>query len=238
MKIFRSYWPIPASLVFMAAMWGLLQTGPTNPQATTEGAPVMVINTPLPISPTGTQAVSGTVSAAQSGSWNVGINGTPSVSISGTPSVNVNNMPTVGIDSLNNTVKLLQDPENPARQPFQSAVVCTFLGEPFCLDTSSITVPSGKRLVIEFVSVLMTTSTGLKPLDLVLKTTVGNNAVFHRFGPTLQFDDGTTATSVGSFPTRLYADDSSTVFIGCVASNLSSSGSCEASVSGYLVNLL
>ncbi len=47
------------------------------------GAPVMVINTPLPVT--------------QSGPWNVGINGTPSVNI-GTPTVNLGAGNTVGIN--------------------------------------------------------------------------------------------------------------------------------------------
>ena len=76
---------------------------PNHPAAAGNGAPVTVLNTPLP--------VQGTVAAQQSGAWNVGINNTPnvnanisnaSVPVSGTvavsslPSVNLGGSVTVG----------------------------------------------------------------------------------------------------------------------------------------------
>jgi hypothetical protein len=220
MKTFKGYWPIPAYLVFLAAILGLFQTGPTKPQAaTSSGAPVVVTNTPLPISPTGTQTVSGTV----------GISGTPSVSISGTP--------TVGIDPSANTVTLLREPENPARQPFAGGMDCVFSLSSSCTNFTGIPVPSGKELVIEFVSASVTSDTGVKSTGFGLNVQTANGLVAHSFGPTFQSDNGTVAISIGSFPTGLYADGSSVVALGCSLSASSTFGSCIVTISGYLVNV-
>ncbi len=62
----------------------------THPAGAAGSAPVMVTNTPLPVSLTGTGSISGNVNAAQSGAWNVGINGTPSVNVAGLPAVQFN----------------------------------------------------------------------------------------------------------------------------------------------------
>src|SRR5437870_6667310 len=45
----------------------------------------------------------------------------------------------------------IRDVENAARQRFQTRLVCNFIGSFQCSD--QITVPSGKELVIEFVSI-------------------------------------------------------------------------------------
>lgn len=75
------------------------------------------------------------------------------VNVANTPNVNVANMPTVGIDSLNNTVKLLRDPENPARQPFAQQWDVSFPDGASGASTPYLAVPSIKSLVIEYASV-------------------------------------------------------------------------------------
>src|SRR5215467_10748641 len=52
-----------------------------NPVDSAGSAPVMVVNTPLPVTLQGTGSISGTVAATQSGTWNVGITGTPAVNL-------------------------------------------------------------------------------------------------------------------------------------------------------------
>jgi hypothetical protein len=167
---------------------------------------------------------------------NVNVVNTPSVSVTGTPNVNVANMPTVGIDPTANTITLLREPENPARQPFQSIAACSFAAFIDCADSSSITVPSGKELVIEFVSAYVTSGTGVKVNRVQLDVTTGGTKLSNFFGPTLQFDNGTNAVSVGSFPTRLYEDGGSTVGMECFLSG-TTSADCTVTVSGYLVNV-
>lgn len=214
----------------------------TDPPHATAGpgpAPVTVVNTGAnPVPTTGTITNTPNVHAVQSGTWNVGVSG--NVGITGTPNVNVANMPPVGIDPLNNTVRLLREPENPARQPFQANFHCDLLaGSGSCADVTSITTlsSSGKELVIEFVSVSEGLPTGQKAGEVTLQTTQGGNSVSHIFPLSLAFDDGTVANFVGAQQTRLYEEPSDVVTVECLRSASSGGGSCFGSVSGYLVDV-
>jgi len=91
-------------------------------------APVTVQNTsanPVPV--TGTASVSGSVAATQSGSWSVGI--------TGTPTVNIANGATSPV--------LVSPMDGPGHTPVQGL---------FSNTNNQYTVPSDKRLVIEYVS--------------------------------------------------------------------------------------
>ena len=67
-----------SKLMLIALSFGIsavaLSLVPSKPVGAAGSAPVMVTNTPLPVSLTGTGSISGNVNAAQSGAWNVGIN--------------------------------------------------------------------------------------------------------------------------------------------------------------------
>lgn len=227
-------------LFVVAAFAGLagliaLTDPPQSGAAASSGPAVTVLNTPLP--------VSGTVSAnaAQSGLWNVGITGTPTVnvgtlpavSISGTPTVSVSGMPTVSLAA----GASFRDADNAARQPFQQAWSCAFTGFFFCNDTTSITVPTGKELVIEFVSVMMDLPTGQKPREVSVGTQQRGNEIPHHFPLSLAFDNGVDAVFAGAQQTRLYSDPSLGVTVQCQKIDGSVGGSCFGSISGYLVNV-
>src|SRR5690348_3575206 len=116
---------------------GALANTNNGPASQTQN--VNVVNTPA-------------VNALQSGTWNVGINGTPNI--------NVANMPTVGIDSAANTVKLdmtnalpVRNSEEPARTAFQAKSLADFADGVNDTLADITTVPAGKRLVIQHVSI-------------------------------------------------------------------------------------
>ncbi len=100
------------------------------------------------------------VNAQQSGTWEVGI--------TGTPNINIANMPTVGLDPASNTVKvgndlanpvLVRDIDNPARNAVRLLSGGSFIDQGSTTGTfetdqlQDFTVPNGKRLVIENLSI-------------------------------------------------------------------------------------
>ncbi len=208
---------VVAAFAGLAGLIGLTDP-PRSGAAASSGAPVTVINTPLPISPTGTQTVAGTVS------------------ITGTPTVHVTNMPTVGIDSLNNTIKIVHDAENPARQPFQATVSWTLDNQQ---NEAFIAVPANKVLVIEYVSFNLGLPTGQKFQDVRVSTGQGGNFVLHHMTPTFTGTGGITDFFTVSQQARLYADNIGFGAIACDVLRNSGTGSgfASCSVSGYLVNV-
>ena len=226
-----------------AGLAGLIAlTDPPKSAAGPGPSSVIVVNTPLPISPTGTQTVAGTV--------NVGnFPGTQAVTVGNTPNVNVANMPTMELDpsmivAIPNTANkalLIRDTDNPARQPVHHDMVCDMKAindVPFiCVDPFPYTVPSGKELVIESVSAQVQLPTTQKVNFLSFLTTVGGTGVLMSLAPSYQFDDGTLAHFVVSQQMRMYADPTTFVSIGCNRSSFLGDGQCRAAFSGYLVDV-
>ena len=130
------------------------------PQHTSAAAPVssqvQVVNSsaqPVPVNGTvgATQSGAWTIGAEQSGAWNVGINGTPTVTIGNAPTAPI---PTRNVDEYD-------------RQPFQQTIIVQ-LGAGEQSDISgTITVPAGKRLVIENVAGQVVVPPGQIPIFLV-----------------------------------------------------------------------
>jgi hypothetical protein len=120
-------------------------SGANAPTSQTQS--VNVVNTP-------------NVAAQQSGTWNVGVNGTVTVSnFPATSNVAITGTPSVGLDAANNTVKIdsstpvsVRDINNSAKQPYGARcdLVLPF-GQVQVLKPLT-TVPAGKILVIEDVS--------------------------------------------------------------------------------------
>jgi hypothetical protein len=99
------------------------------------GAPVNIVSS-IPLQVTGSTTVSGTVAATQSGLWNVGITG-------------------------NTAMNPLQvrDVDNPGRHPF-TLEVQTVLGSFTNFSSGTAANTSGKRFVVEFLTVAGTMTSG------------------------------------------------------------------------------
>lgn len=188
------------------------------------GLQVDVVNTPLPV----TGSVTGTIGLAPG--TTVGLAPGTSVQIDSTVAdpVRVRNV-------------------NDAIQPVQAAQTCTTpaIG---CGGTI-YTVPSGKRLVIEYASLSVCALPG-QSAQLSISTTIGGAAVDHfisiappaagpgstSIGCNPLVNTGSSLTAVGQ-PVRLYADAGT--LVGANADRTSNLGSAAFSfaISGYLVDV-
>lgn len=130
-----------------------------------------------------------------------------------------------------------RDVDNPAREPFQRFLVGQVDdGEINAGDSVSFSVPAGKRLVIEYVSLL-----GVVPAGQKLRVKIDAFAG----GPG---SHQLTLSNEGSFQagrddykashlTRIYADPGTDVFLRVARNSTSGVAGINASVSGYLVDV-
>ena len=113
---------IAAAVLTGLALIGSLMNSHPSVLQAAGGPTVTIDPARLPLHVTGSTTVAGTVAATQNGIWNVGINGTPSVRVA----------------------------DDPGRIPFQSTKYCT--PSPGSCSATFGPTPSGRRLVIEYVS--------------------------------------------------------------------------------------
>src|SRR5262245_51844829 len=149
-KLAKPMWMSTLAKAVSLSTVALAVTLALTPQHTSAAAPassqVQVVNTsaqPVP--------VNGTVGATQSGAWNVGINGTPTVTIGNAPTAPI---PTRNVDEYD-------------RQPFQQSIAVQLMAGEQSDISSTITVPAGKRLVIENVAGQVVVPPGQLPIFLV-----------------------------------------------------------------------
>jgi hypothetical protein len=125
-----------------------------------------------------------------------------------------------------NAPLLIQDIDNPARQPFSTTVAIGQL--PF-------NVPAGRRLVIEYVSSAFAVCHGCHVFDVAITATSASNPTAHHVLATFV---GTGADLLDHFiiaqALRVYADPGSAV---SVSLNTEQAQGGNVTVSGYLVNL-
>jgi hypothetical protein len=133
----------------------------------------------------------------------------------------------------------VRDVDNPARQPFQ-------IGFPFTMNSGteqvfqSITVPDGKRLVIEYVSMGSGSVPVGQHLFIILRTFVGGVGAFHYVAVTPQgrlAPPNVADTFVASQPMRVYADPGTTVTIQMQRDSGYAACGPNLTVSGYLVDV-
>jgi len=215
---------------------------PSSPQQ------VLVVNT----SPTQNVPISGIVgitgapivSAGQSGSWNVGqygvwnvgITGTPTVGISGTPNVAISGTPKVTVGNPPTSPALVQDaPKTPVLTENSIGLAA---GTTSSSTIIAYTVPVGKRLVIEFASVIATVGAG-QGGGVQLATRDSDGIAHSYFLAATPLPGGTIV--VGSQQMRLYADNSASggeVFLFFSRTNGTTGfADVHISLSGYLVDV-
>jgi hypothetical protein len=129
----------------------------------------------------------------------------------------------------------VRDVDNAARQPFQSHIQCSLNGTSACEGT--MTAPIGKELVIEFVSIDLFADSGVLAYPPRLAVSQGGSQELYFFPLPQQIDDGSEAVFVGVHQTRLYVAPSGEVQLHCALSRSVSLGACNATISGYLVEV-
>ena len=222
--------------VLLAAIGGLT---PSSAQGSRPAEDVNVVNTPV-------------VQAQQAGPWTVGaqltpgstvgITGTPTVSISGTPTVNVSNLPPVTVLNTPLPVREVGVPE-----PFQARIPVSVDG-PSNSGQGSLTVPPGKRLVIEYFSATGGLNANQMPAIWALKTTTHAVEVTHgafrvdraaALGLEYAIDPWVGNISEGR-SVRIYADPNTRVTCEVAISVAPPTGASNllvCYVSGYLVDV-
>jgi hypothetical protein len=198
---------------------------PTKPPPPPGPTPVEVKNTPLPVTGSLNATVGGTVQAQQAGPWNVGIAGTPSVNVANSPTVQVGN-PLLPVQTFNDALNTPYA-ETRASEPG--------IGLSFS-DGLRFDVPTGKRLVIESVTVRATVPPGQrarvffhtnKPLSAGMLT-VEPQGVINGFEQLF-----------GTHPIKVRVDDSGSthdVIFAIERSSGAGDWTIHASVYGFLVD--
>ena len=155
---------------------------------------------------------------------------------SGPPPVTVDQPVNVVVTNPEAAPVQVQDVDNPAFQPFTRSLLILFAPESPGGD-ASFTVPSGKRLVIEFVSFFSTLPVGQKPMANLI--TIQGIQFF--FPSALQgsglLDGLNRDVFTGVSPTRLYANPGTTVTVGVRRDPATGGGSSTVGISGYYVNV-
>ena len=124
---------------------------------------------------------------------------------------------------------------NDARQPFQRVVsIPNPAGSLFA--AGNFTVPGGKRLVIEHVSILSAVPPGQKVL-LIMNTQVEGQPADHFLLADFQGSFGGTDRFFVSQPIRVYADPGTSVVIRTERTSTGGNASYAATVSGFLVDV-
>jgi hypothetical protein len=140
----------------------------------------------------------------------------------------------VGISGNSATSPLFtRDVDNPARQPFQTSI-CDFGNATTNLCGSlvdSFSVPSGHRLVIEFIMGLCRLS-NVAVRESLITQAGGNGAEYF-----LPFSVGTIGGNGFAQQTRIYADPGSRVGFGGGEVNGAGPFTCTLSLSGYTTTL-
>jgi hypothetical protein len=173
-------------------------------------APVTVVNTPLPVTLSG--SVSGTVQAEQSGPWSVTVG-----NAAGSP-------------------VLVRDVDRESPEPFQMNIHLTInAGDLF--DGEAFSVPAGKRLVIECVTARTDVFPG-QETEVFVTTTVGGQPVSHVVPGAIQkldFAPGQYDETVSAQLVRFYADAGSTVGVGMRRNLSTNDAGGNVTISGYLL---
>ena len=151
----------------------------------------------------------------------------------GTQDVNVVNTPSVS------------DADNPARQPFQAVVTGVLSASGDTGNVPITTVPAGKRLIIEHVSVFCFAQTGqrifLASIGVALQNAYNGANLNHYLTLSPQGSNGFDLDFyTASEQVRLYADPGTQVFVDAAGNPPSASGlpsSAHFAISGYLVDV-
>jgi hypothetical protein len=209
MKTFANV--LSLTIVIVAVTFALV---PQHVRADPPPGQVTVINAagqPVP--------VSGSVAAAQSGSWFVGINGTPSVTIANTTSAPI---PTQSVDEY-------------GRQPFQQQLSMN-IADGSNEAEQFVTIPSGKRLVVEHVSAILYMPTGQVPDVRLGGTTQGMFAVVFATAEKMGAFDVVNDQWTVARQALLYADPGPNLLVVFRRNIVTGNAPGAITISGHLIN--
>jgi hypothetical protein len=141
--------------------------------------------------------------------------------VANAPKITLTENNNVGIHPQHNHVVVdnfrdIRDRNAPGVEPFQRLLEAASTGFPATPGETAINVPGGKRIVIEFITIVSKTG------DVFLRTIAGGNTVKHPL--------------IGG-PVRIYGDSGSSVFLRAEPGSTGLAGAnAKVIVSGHLVN--
>jgi hypothetical protein len=140
-----------------------------------------------------------------------------------------------------NTPLPVEITNTPATEPVQHKCVCVITSGT-AIATDTVAVPSGRRLVIEFVSVRTILPTGQTPEVQIFTGTgglpSGTTSMGHSIAlPVTPIPSGASDVYHASQPVRLYADPGSDVTIHVARFQTTGTATFEVTFSGHLVTL-
>ena len=207
---------------------GIVNTAITN-------APTVTIKDTVPVQVGGTvnTTVTNTPTVNINGTVPVQVGGTVNAAITNTPTVSVSNLPTGTAGPTNTTVVLVKSLDNPAQQPFQTAVSCATPAGLASKCTANYSVPAGKEFVIEYLQVSSTgnVTNGIPHYEVL--TTAGGQALTYLYAAGIKL---TSDSASDEHIVRIYADPGSMIqFTG--AQTVTGAGiTFNLVMSGHLVN--
>jgi hypothetical protein len=168
-----------------------------------------------------------------------------SIILAGALSAHAGGGPDVCINPSCNAVKVANDATDPVvvtqidapdRRAFQATVTVT-LDQGFGGQNGAVTVPPGKRLVIEYASARAFVPAG-QNLVFSIDTSVNGENVseFHHLPSTQQFTSGNTTEFIAGEQVRIYADQG-ILILRADRDNPNGRGTFIFTISGHLVDL-
>jgi hypothetical protein len=134
---------------------------------------------------------------------------------------------------------LVKDVDSPASQPFAaSSGVVNFPAGSSNASSTLLTVPAGKRAILEHVSCIDFLETGNNFVRMEMRYTLGGVAQRHQFVHTRVGTSLIGSIDVWSFsqPVRLYADAGTILQMAALRRSTTGSGGIECQISGHYVD--
>ncbi len=129
----------------------------------------------------------------------------------------------------------VRDVGREAREPFHRQFALDWSdGSGF--STASYSVPSGKRLVVEYASLSAYLPASGQTMFVRITTSVGGAEAFHTLALQKREDYGVLKQFEGAHLVRLYADPATTVRVAAGRLPAADTANCTLTLSGYLVD--
>jgi hypothetical protein len=169
------------------------------------------------------------------------VQGTADVNVSNTPTVKLASGTTVQVGNTETNPVRVQNTDESARQPFR-AMVNAFFEDSTIIYQDVVTVPAGKRLVIEYVSGMAAVGIGQKVLFFIGHTRPSEPDLFYYFTATPQGELVNLGAGKEHFTacqlTRIYAEAGENIYFRAKRSSSDSVHNyAQLTISGYFVDV-
>lgn len=145
-----------------------------------------------------------------------------------------------GVATAQTRAALVKDVDSPASQPFAFSSSPVGFGSSLSLELPLITVPAGKRAVVEHVSCINFLASGNNFVRMEIGFVTGGVSRRHQFVHDFVGGSLISGIDIWSFsqPVRLYADAGTAIRMSALRRSASGSGGVECDISGHYVDAL